>query len=421
MKTWRLRPGLDRRFKAGHPWVYSNELSESPKGIEPGEAIELRDQAGKFLARGYGHPGSLIAFRTVSRDEAEAEPLSRKGLLERLKTARRFRESLGFANTSYRLCFAEADRLPGVIIDRYRLNNSPVTQCFAVQLQTAGADCLREPLIGALEELCGEEWKNTVVVLRNDIGIRKLDGLEDQSPLVVKNVPGVALEDAAFLVWRSGEESALFRADLLNGQKTGFFLDQTANVGLATSRLLPRFEGRRDTIRVLDLCCYVGQWGSSFARSLKARGYSVHVTGVDASASALAFAARNVESAGASFEAVKGDVLRDLEALPSASYDVVISDPPAFIKGRKDLPTGTHAYLQLNTQAFRVLKRGGGVVSCSCSALMNEDDFLQTVAKAARRNGVFAQWVGRGSQAPDHPVLAEFPEGRYLKGWVGAI
>lgn len=130
-------------------------------------------------------------------------------------------------------------------------------------------------------------------------------------------------------------------------------------------------------------------------------------------------ARRNGKAQGAECEILKADVLKDLGNLEARGFDIVISDPPALIKSRKDIPAGTHAYLQLATQAMRWVKKGGGIVCCSCSALLEEEAFTQGLAKAALRNSVQIRWVGRGSQAPDHPLLAEFPEGRYLKSWVG--
>src|SRR6185295_1181003 len=118
---WRLKSGLDRRFRSGHPWAYSNELQASPKGIRPGDRVELHDAGGRFLARGYGSPVSLIAFRSLTRDELFTEPTSAQGLRQTLERASRLRESLGLAAYSHRLCFGEADRLPGLVIDRFKL------------------------------------------------------------------------------------------------------------------------------------------------------------------------------------------------------------------------------------------------------------------------------------------------------------
>ena len=130
-------------------------------------------------------------------------------------------------------------------------------------------------------------------------------------------------------------------------------------------------------------------------------------------------AAQNAEMRGLKFEGRRGDVLKDLAALPEKLFDIVVSDPPALIKSRKDVPAGTHAYLQLNTQVFRLVRPGGAVVSCSCSGLLDEESFLATLSKAAYRNRVGVRWIARGTPAPDHPMLAEFPEGHYLKAWMG--
>jgi 23S rRNA (cytosine1962-C5)-methyltransferase len=142
---------------------------------------------------------------------------------------------------------------------------------------------------------------------------------------------------------------------------------------------------------------------------------------VDASRPALDLARLNVEAQGAKFDELRGDVLTDLASLPEGGFDLVISDPPALIKSRKDIPVGKHAYLQLNTQALRLVRVGGAIVTASCSGLLPEDDFLAALNKAATRNRRRVHWVGRGTQSPDHPIVTEFPEGRYLKCWIGWV
>lgn len=421
--VWRLRAGADRRFRAGHPWVYSNELAESPKGLDPGAPIELQDASGKFLARGYGNPASLISFRALSRDPAEADPLSNEGILRRLASARQLREALGLGEVSYRLCFGESDGLPGLIVDRFMLGKGPEGQVLVVQAHTAGMNRLVPRLAEILQAhvaAAGGKWDRTAVVLRNDVGVRKLEGLAEEEPRVLRDIPGVSLSDVRIQVAPATPGDPIeFCVDLIGGQKTGFFLDQVANIQLAALRLPRPVAGR--PVRILDLCCYVGQWSSQLARHFRRLGHEVEVTAVDASAKALELARRNIELQGARCETLKGDVLRDLPSLVSESFDVVISDPPALIQGRKDIPQGTHAYLQLHTQALRLVSASGSVVCCSCSALLDEEEFVRTLAKAAQRNRRNVRWVGRGAQSPDHPVLAEFPEGRYLKVWIGVV
>ena len=452
MAIWQLRKGMDRRFRAGHPWVYSNELTVSPKGLEPGAPVELRDHTGKFLARGYGNPNSLISFRALSRNPEIADPTSTEALVESLRIAGNLRGVAGLRDLSHRLCFGEADGLPGLIIDRYRTadaqdqvgpakNNTghvPESldqgQVFVVQAHTAGANRWIPQIENVLEKYVrGPEgitpakkyqaiWDSTSIVIRNDLAVRKLEGVDEELPRVLRKAKGIEIADlknsVISVAAALGGDPILFHVDLIGGQKTGFFLDQAANIELAALRL--RFLGKTK-VRILDLCCYVGQWGTQLARVFRDAGLKVEVVAVDASSAALEFAKQNIQAQGAQCEILKADVLRDLPQLPDRSFDIVISDPPALIKNRKDIPAGTHAYLQLATQAFRLVKAGGGIVCCSCSSLLEEESFAQVLAKAGQRNSRTTRWMGRGGQSADHPFLPEFPEGRYLKGWVGWV
>ena len=421
----KLKKGLDRRFKAGHPWAYSNELEGSLKGIEPGTPTRLDDPSGKFLAYGYVNPHSLIAFRTVSRDEKDSEAMSTLGLKERLSRAWKMRKRLGLDRFSFRLAFGEADLLPGLVIDCFRVGETPV-QCktvFAIQAHTAGAN----RWVGALQEILpmlareqGDE-RDSYAVVRNDLSVRKLEGIEIEEPRWLIG-PAVGIVPNQTPIWvRSGlqpSEPLSFQCDWFSGQKTGFFLDQIDNISLLI-RTLARAELPRK-VRILDLCCYVGQWSAQLATFFRLRGIEAEFTLFDASAEALELARENVRASGASqIRTIKGDVLHDLRQIDEERFDVVISDPPGLIKSRKDLPTGSHAYLQLHTQPARLVKTGGFWMACSCSGLFSEDDFIQSLAKAILRNGIDVRWVARGMQSADHPVSASFPEGRYLKSWLG--
>ena len=418
---WRIRRGMDRRFRAGHPWVYSNELLESPKGIEPGDLVELQDAGGQFLARGMGNPQSLISFRTLTRDPRISDPYGFEELLQVLKNAAELRKAMGFGPYSHRLCFGEADGLAGLVIDRYVTLRG---QVFVVQAHTGGADRILSQILGLLESLTQSayfefEWSKTGVVVRNDLSVRKLEGLAEEEPRVLREIAGEDLRSVQIAVRSVLDDNSLsFKVDLIHGQKTGFFLDQFANIQNAAIRFkdLP---GKK--IRILDLCCYVGQWGAQLGKALLQSGKEVEVLAVDASQQSLELAQKNIQAAGVECKIWKADVIKDLGQLSDQSFDIVISDPPALIKNRKDIPAGTHAYLQLATQAMRLVRSGGGIVCCSCSALLEEESFIQTLAKAAQRNRRTVQWVGRSAQSPDHPMLLEFPEGRYLKCWVGVL
>jgi 23S rRNA (cytosine1962-C5)-methyltransferase len=436
--SWRLRKGMDRRFRTGHPWVYSNEIIGGPQGIEPGEIVELQDAGGQFLARGFGNPSSLISFRALSRDAGVVDPVSGAQLLALLIQAHGLRVQAGFSGVSHRLCFGESDGLPGLIIDRYRVRQG---QVFVVQAHTAGADRLLPRLFEGFQTFVEQtqsgqggrsvEWRNTAVVLRNDVAVRKLEGLpEKESCEIVKGIPEIELQDCEIAVRSVVDAEPLwFRVDLREGQKTGFFLDQFSNIQIAAQsfktfefgRARPHAGSDSAPIRILDLCCYVGQWSAQLAAVLTRTGRKVEVLAVDVSERALELARHNIEAQGAQCEVLKAHVLKELGDLPARGFDLVISDPPALIKGRKDIPVGTHAYLQLATQVFKWVRPGGGVVCCSCSAWLEEESFIQAQSKGIQRNRRQVQWISRGSQAPDHPVLAEFPEGRYLKAWIGAV
>lgn len=423
--VWRLRQGADRRIRAGHPWIFSNELSQSPKGHPPGAPVVLLDFKGSFLASGYGNPHSLIAFRALSFDSREQDSANPEFLLNRLVKTWWQRKSLGF-DTSFRLCYGEGDFTPGLVIDRYLVHqNGQKAQVLAVQVLTAGiSEILKNPLkffeefiqTAVEREVSDFDWSKTAIVLRNDVNIRKLEGLETQDPQVIKEVDGFDLSKVDIEI----NNQVLMETDLIEGQKTGFFLDQAYNISLVCDRL-SKMQFAENTVKVLDLCCYVGQWSTQITRVLKARGLNVEVTAVDVSAKALQFAKTNIERQGAIVNIRELDVLKDLSSFPDRYFDVVIADPPAFIKAKKDVPTGRHAYLKLNTSAFKLTRKGGLVVSCSCSGLFEESEMMETLRKAVQRGEIEARCILHGGHSPDHPVLLSFSEGFYLKMFVHHI
>lgn len=432
MTVWRLRPGADKRIRSGHPWVFSNELSASPKGHPAGAPVELQDSKGQFVARGYGNPHSLIAFRALTFNSQDAEPLGFSFLHNKVLNSWKVRKAAGFKG-SFRLAFGESDYIPGLVLDYYLVEqNGTKGQVFVAQLVTAG---MNEALVNSEEFFKGLtlkaqeaglsefDWERTAVVIRNDVGIRKLEGLSVEAPRLLKGITDFDLAHVEIFL-NSASDSGLIKmsCDLLEGQKTGFFLDQTHNISLAVSLFVnwARTQPARK-IRVLDLCCYVGHWSTQISRALKSLGFEVEVSLVDVSKSALAFAKENAEREGAQVTVHEMDVLEGLPSLPSQHYDIVIADPPAFIKAKKDIPTGKHAYLKMNTQAFRVAKKNGFVASCSCSGLLTEEEFRDAIRKASLRNFTEVRSVLRGGHAADHPTLMQFPEGFYLKMYVHYI
>lgn len=429
MTVWKLRTGADKRIRSGHPWVFSNELSVSPKGLLPGAPVELQDAKGQFLARGYGNPHSLIAFRALSFNSQIQVPTSFEFLHEKILNSWKVRKASGFRG-SFRLAFGESDYIPGLVLDYYLVEQKGQrAQVFAAQLVTAGMnEALKNAedfFKGLVEKACAQglcdfAWDKTAVVLRNDVGIRKLEGLTVDEPKVIKDISGFDLRDIEILLNAAGDEGLVsMSCDLQEGQKTGFFLDQTHNIYLAVNlfKNWAKTQEKRK-IRVLDLCCYVGHWSTQISRALKALGFEVEVSLVDVSKTALAFAKKNAEREGAEVIVHEMDVSVGLTTLPSAHYDIVIADPPAFIKSKKDIPVGKHAYLKMNTQAFRMVKRNGFVASCSCSGLLEEEEFRDAIRKASLRNLSEVRSVLRGGHAADHPTLMQFPEGFYLKMYV---
>lgn len=433
MKTWYLKKKLDRRFRLGHPWVYSNELESSPKGIELGEVVELRSADYAFLARGFGNPHSLISFRSLTRDPDNTEPLSLTRIENLIQKAAQMRMRLGFGQVSHRLFFGEADGIPGLVIDRYRvaLKDQPFSSSpdvFVIQAHTSGADRLVSLLVPVLKTLSDQ----ATVILRNDLPVRKREGLTEASGAeILTQFSQDFSEDSlrSIPIWIGSGLSTPLKlfVDLIQGQKTGFFLDQQINVQSVASYLKQLMASRRDIpVRILDLCCYVGQWGTRLAHTLVSAGVKVEVVALDASKQALDFAKRNIESVGASCDSLHGNITQDLPSLSDQSFDCIISDPPSLIPSRKSLFTGIHAYEQLATHVLRMTRPSGMVVMCSCSSLLSEETFVQILSKASQKTSRQGRsrslhWIHRGTQSPDHPVLAEFPEGNYLKAWVGLV
>lgn len=434
MITWFLKKGEDRRVRSQHPWVFSNEINGSPKGALPGGPIELRDMRGEVVARGYGNPHSLISFRALSFGaESEATPWERESLLRKLKQAWKRRLKSG-CQYSFRLCFSEADFFPGLIVDYFTVQNGEHTgQVFSVQVLTAGASHLLGDLNSFFEELTAIaykenlssfDWERTGLVIRNDVQIRKLEGLPVEEPKIAKEISGVDFRQAPLVLEGSRDKKLILKADLVDGQKTGFFLDQWENIQIAKSVLRRSWTlaKPKEPIRILDLCCYVGHWGSQLASLCEEMNVPCEVVLFDISKTALEFAENNVRAnSQAKVSTVMGDALEDLGQFADNSFDIVIADPPAFIKNKKDVPIGRHAYLKMNSQAFRISKVGGWVVSCSCSGLLPENEFAETLSKSAFRAKKKAPVIARGGHGSDHPFLHSFPEGRYLKMFLQSV
>ncbi len=385
-----LRKGADRRVRGGHLWIFSNEI-EKPivAELEPGSIHEVVDAGGEFVGMAYANSRSLIAARILSR---KRRAIDEEFFESRIQDAmqRKWRIISNRDSDSYRVVFGEADLLPGLVVDKY-------DSCLVIQALTAGIDSLLEPILTVL--LAGLEPEG--VYLRNDASARELEGLPKEKRVLWGNVSETVtarLDGLKFLV------------DIVNGQKTGFYLDQDFNRSRLRQYL---FSGAR----VLDLFSYTGAWGIRAAHE-----GAGEVTAVDSSRGALNLAEANADMNGVSgvFHTVRDSVLDFLKKC-SDIFDVVVLDPPAFIKSRAHIKEGTKGYIDLNRRALLRLDSGGILVTCSCSHHMDEATFEEVLIAAARQSGRDLRILEKGGQGPDHPVLLSMPESRYLKMLVAQV
>ncbi len=396
----RLRRGEDRRLRAGHLWVFSNEIDTTATPLtrfSQGEQVRLMTDRGEALGVAYVNPATLIAARILHREASSR--LGHDFIVERLRSALRLREALS-ASPHYRWVFGESDGLPGLVLDRFG-------DVVIGQIATRGMDVLRPIIEAAVAEVLAPE----ALIWKNDTGARDLEGLPREC------VPAFGAMPSELTVVETlpAGPTLQFCVGLESGQKTGWFYDQTFNRSLL-GRFLP------PNARVLDVCSYAGGWACT-AAALGASG----VECLDSSASALERAAANLAAnasqvpnpAARSLRLHRGDAFDVLAALAAAGerFDVVIVDPPAFIKRRKETPQGQAAYRKLNQLAMRVLRSEGLLVSCSCSHHLAAEDLLRAIQGAARQTQCEVQVLHQGGQSPDHPVHPAIPETRYLKAF----
>lgn len=394
METLFLKRGEERRLRAGHLWVFSNEVDvkRSPlTAFSPGQAVLVADSAGHMLGTAYVNPASLIAARLVSHKADE--PLGEDMLRQRLSDALSLRERL-YDRPFYRLCHGEGDNLPGLILDRHG-------EHLVAQITTAGMDVHTPALVSVLEELL----RPASLLLANDVGSRDMEGL----PRQVSTALGTPPEEIVV------EENGMsYAAPLSSGQKTGWFYDQRPN----RAALIPFVANASGGATVLDAFCYTGGFGA-----LAARHGARAVTFMDASATALEYACRNGQAAALAgghtcdIAVMKGDALSLLAELrrEGRHFDVVCLDPPAFIKRRKDAKEGLEAYRRVNELGLDLVAPGGVLMTCSCSHHLEAEVLRGLLAKSAARRHLHLRLLGQGFQGADHPIHPSMPETAYLK------
>lgn len=379
-----LNKNEDRRIKTGHPWVFSNEIREVSGDRDAGISAELYDAAGGFIGIGHYNPHSLIAFRLLSRQRLDIDSVA---FFEgRITAALAHRQTRYPGLTTFRAVYGESDFLPGLVVDKYG-------DYLSVQFLSAGMDCRREQIVSALRSVLAPLG----IIARNDVAVRKLEGLDETVEMLWGEIP-----DQVEMV----ENGLRFQVSLRDGQKTGGFLDQKQN------HLLLR--GISAGKKVLDCFCYTGGW-AVHAAAFGAQS----VLGIDISARAVgqasSHAKQNKVSDRVRFEEI--DAFERLRSLyqEGERFGVIVMDPPAFVKSRKNIAEATKGYLTINRRALELLEPGGYLITCSCSYLMGREAFRDVLIQAARLAKREVRLVDTCSQAADHPVLLSFPESEYLK------
>ena len=377
-----------RRARIGSPWIFSNEIrmDEAAKAIAPGSIVNVRGEDGREFGTGYFNPKSLIAVRLLS--DACDTAIDRDFFSGRIGRALALRSAF-YDKPFYRLCHAEGDGLPGLVIDRF---DDVVT----VQIGTAGMEKQLDNIVAALDV----RLKPKTIILRNDAPSRTLEGLE----LYVRAAKG---EGARIAVWENG---CRYLADLASGQKTGWYYDQRDNRAFIAALA----KGKS----VLDAYSYTGGFGL-----LAAKAGAKEVLCLDSSAPALALAEESARLDKVTIQAVKADVFEELERLGAAGekFDIVVADPPPFVKSKKDLEPGAKAYRKLARLAAAVTGPGGILLLASCSHNIPPERFAAECGAGIARTGRAAALIRSAGAGPDHPVHPLLPESAYLKALVYAL
>lgn len=381
-----LKKNTDRRLKRGHLWIYSNEVevAKTPlKAFQAGDQVLVLASTGKALGVAAVNPTGLICARIINRDPEH--PLDKSLLVHRINQAQALRDAL-FPGPYYRLIYGDSDLLPGLVVDRFG-------DYLIVQTASAGMERHKSDIIEALVQCL----KPKGILLDNEHGARELEGLERYKEVVHGEMP-----DTLELM----ENDTRFRIPVGQGQKTGWFYDHRDNRA--------RLQGWCKNKRVLDVFSYMGGWGVA-AATAGAR----EVVCVDSSATALDGVATNAElnDVADRVSVIQGKAIDVLKALitDDETFDVVVLDPPAFIKRRKDQKAGEAAYRHINELAIRLLGRDGLLVSGSCSMHLTRDTLTDIVRGAGRHLDRHVQIVAQGGQSADHPIHPAIPETDYLK------
>jgi 23S rRNA (cytosine1962-C5)-methyltransferase len=381
-----LRKNEEHRIIAGHQWVFSNEIASIRGNPGAGDIVELLRFDGKFLGLGFFHPHSLIAFRFLT---TEQEDISTNFFERRIQQALVLRQKIYPGAETFRLVHGEGDFLPGLVIDKYN-------EFISMQILSAGMEKQVTQICDVLESM----FHPKAIVARNDIAIRALEELPIEKN-VLRGNPSITIID---------DDGVKFEVDILNGQKTGFFLDQREN-----RKAIHRYAIGNS---VLDCFCNEGGFALHAAA---AQALSVH--GIDISESAVSKAQVNARLNNVNVDFTIGDVLDSLKKLEEdrKRFDMIILDPPSFTKSKKNIPAALRGYKEINAAAMKLLSPGGYLASASCSHHITEDGFLSAIEQAAVKAKRDIQLLELSGAAPDHPIIPAMPETKYLKSCIFSV
>ena len=383
-----------KRAQQGHPWVFDNEITAQEGALEDGALCDVRSPKGRYLGTGYYNSHSKIRVRLLSQNANDK--FDQAFFARRAQYAWDYRKTvMGRDADSCRVIFGEADRFPGLTVDKFGDILVTQTLCLGTELRK---DWIFPALVQAIEA-GGEHIRG--IYERNDVKIRELEGMEQNKgwyPLEGKPLPESTQTEIV-------ENGIRYLVDFENGQKTGFFLDQKYNRA-AAARIAP---GRA----VLDCFTHTGSFGLNCAKAGAKRVHSV-----DVSETAIACAKENAARNGLSVEYEVANVFDLLPSLTPGAYDYIILDPPAFTKSGKTVKNAERGYKEINYRAMKALPRGGYLATCSCSHFMTDALFRKMLQSAASDAQVELRLVEARAQGPDHPILWNVPETDYLKFYI---
>jgi 23S rRNA (cytosine1962-C5)-methyltransferase len=387
-----LKKNEDKRLRKGHAWIFSNEVDTKRSPLDSfsaGDLVVIKDSTGKSLGSAYINPNTLVCARLISRKPSQK--MGGNFFKERINTALTLRERF-FDKPFYRLIFGESDGLPGLVIDRFG-------SVFSVQITTAGIEKQKEILINTLVELFSPE----AIILKNDNSQRQLENLSQETEVIYGTLPEKLIIE---------ENNTLFQLNVAEGQKTGWFYDHRNS----RAQLAKLAQGQR----VLDLFSYSGAWGIPAAVA-----GATEVVCVDSSESALALAESSaaLNNVQEKMHFVRSDVFDFLKQARENNehYDIIVLDPPALIKRKKDFKAGYEAYRRLNHLALQILEKNGILISASCSHHLTKSNLHEILRSSARHIDRHMVFVATGSQGPDHPVHPSIPETEYLKTYFCSV